>query len=245
MKHPFHFHILPLFTVGAGGLGFALRLWLFSNIDEKGLLPAGHPTGILLLILSAAVVGILFLAARRPAPRAVSKRSLRPIHAAACLLGGIGLILNAFTALRFSASRLATPALALSLAGGAAMILMGVLRFLGKRPPYWLAAVLTIVLMIDTVAQCQVWGAEPQLQVYCFPLLASVFLILTAYQETALLARKGNRSRLAFCSQCAAFFCCLSFNNTHRFFYMGLFLWALMEVFFCLPRNKEANHDPA
>ena len=42
MKHPFRSHILPFFTMGAGGLGLVLRLYLFSNMDENKLLPAGH-----------------------------------------------------------------------------------------------------------------------------------------------------------------------------------------------------------
>ena len=43
MKHPFRFSILPYFTLGAGGIGLILRLWLFSATDAKGLLPASHP----------------------------------------------------------------------------------------------------------------------------------------------------------------------------------------------------------
>ena len=47
MKHPFHCNILPYFTMGAGGLGLALRLWLFSAVDEKGLLPKDLKRGVL------------------------------------------------------------------------------------------------------------------------------------------------------------------------------------------------------
>ena len=240
MKHPFRSHILPLFTLGAGGLGFALRLWLFSTVDEKGLLPEKHPAGMLLFILSAVVLGILFLATRQLEPQTVSRKVLRPANAAACLLGALGIVLNALTVLRTGTSKLIVPALVLSLAGGLVLVFMAVLTFSGKKFPYWLPAILTVVLMVDTIVQCQTWGAEPQLQVYFFPLMASVFLILTAYQETALLARSGKRSLLAFFSQSAAFFCCLSFNSTHKLFYCGLFLWAALQIFSCLPRKKEA-----
>ena len=239
MKHPFRSHILPLFTMGAGGLGFALRLWLFSAVDEKGLLPAKHPAGTLLFLLSAAVLGILFLASRHIEPRTVNRKALRPVSATACLLGGLGLIFNTMTIMG-STSKLTVPALILNLAGGLVMLFMAFLKFRGKKLPYWLPAALTAVLMVTTVAQCQVWGTEPQLQVYFFPLMASIFLILTAYQKTALLARSGKRSLLAFFSQSAAFFCCLSFNSFHKFFYCGLFLWAALQIFSCLPHKKEA-----
>ena len=240
MKYPFRSHILPLFTLGAGGLGFALRLWLFSAVDEKGLLPAKHPAITLLFLLSAVVIGVLFLCTRRLETRTVNKKMLRPISAASCLIGSFGLILNAFTSMGGSTSRLALPALILSLVGGLLMFFMAFLKFNRKKLPYWLPAGLTVVLMVTTVAQCQVWGSESQLPVYFFPLMASIFLILTAYQETALAVYKCKRSLLAFFSQCAAFFCCLSLNSFHKFFYCGLFLWAALQIFSCLSHKKEA-----
>ena len=69
MKHPFRSHILPFFTMGAGGLGLVLRLYLFSNMDENKLLPAGHWADTSLYILSALALGVLFLATRELAPR--------------------------------------------------------------------------------------------------------------------------------------------------------------------------------
>ncbi len=240
MKHPFRSHILPFFTLGAGGLGFALRLWLFSGLDEKGLLPAKHPANALLFLFSALVLGILFLATHNLEFRSVNRKVLRPVNAIACVLGGLGLILSAKVSMGSNTSSLTVPALVLNLAGGLILFFMAFLKFSGKKLPYWLPAALTVVLMVTTITQCQVWGAEPQLHAYFFPLMASVFLILTAYQETAVLVRKSNRSLLAFFSQSAAFFCCLSFNSFHKYFYMSLFLWATLQIYACLPRRKEA-----
>lgn len=238
MKHPFRSNILPFFTMGAAGLGFVLRLWLFSAIDEKGLLPANHPAGVLLFLLSAIVLGILFLATRKLRPGSISKLP-RGCHMAAGLMGCIGLVLNTFLDAASKVSGLPVVTMILSIAGGLALVAMGLLEFRRKKRPYWLSAIVTACLMVQTVAQCQVWGAEPQLQVYFFPLMASIFLILAVYHKTVFLARKSNRSNLAFFSQAAAFFCCLSFNSEHSVFYMGMFLWALLQISLCLPRKKE------
>ena len=204
------------------------------------MLPAKHPAIALLFLFSAVVLGILFLATRRLEHRSINRKTLRPVNAIACLLGGLGLILNAKVSMGTNVSSPTTPALVLNLAGGLIMFFMAFLKFRGKKLPYWLPALLTAVLMVVTVSQCQVWGAESQLQAYFFPLLASIFLILTAYQKTALLVRGNNRSLLAFFSQSAAFFCCLSFNSFHKYFYCGLFLWAALQIFTCLPKKKEA-----
>jgi len=106
MKNPFRFSILPFFTMGAGGLGLALRLWLFSATDEKGLLPAGHAADYALYILTALTLGILFLATRELKPRRISKAFFRLSGTIAHLLGGLGLIIYAVHILVTGTARL-------------------------------------------------------------------------------------------------------------------------------------------
>lgn len=240
MKHPFHSRILPLFTVGAGGLGFVLRLWLYAGIDEKGLLPSGHPADYALFLLSAITVGILFLATRELKPRRINRNSLRITDTAAHTLAGLCLILTAILKLSGSMIRLAWVAVVAALIGGLILLLIALMRFFRKRPPYWIHAVITVALMLNTVAQCQVWGAEPQLQEYFFPLLASIFLILSAYEKTKFTAKQGNATTLAFFSQCALFFCCVSLNTDHWPLYFGMMLWATVQFYPCILIKKEA-----
>ena len=240
MKHPFRSHILPLFTMGAGGLGLALRLWLYAGTDEKGLLPTGHIADYGLFLLSALTVGILYLATRELIPRRVNKQFLRISGTIAYALAGCCLILTAVLKLSGSMVRLAQFAVGAALAGGLILLLMAVMRFFRKRPPYWVSAIITVVLMLNTVAQCQVWGAEPQLQEYFFPLLASIFLILSAYEKTKFAAKRGNAKTLAFFSQCALFFCCISLNTSHWLLYFGMMLWAAVQFYPCIFAKKEA-----
>lgn len=239
MKHPFRSHILPYFTVGASVLAIALRLWLYAGIDEKGLLPTGHPAGYGLVFLSALTVGILFLATRELKPRKINKKHLRLFSTAAYALAGICLILAAVVELSGNMIRLAWVAVAAALLGGLILLLMAVLRFFRRKPPYWISAVITGVLMLNTVAQCQIWGSEPQLQEYLFPLLASVFLILCAYEKTKYAAKRGSPRALAFFSQCALFFCCVSLNTDHWLLYFGMMLWAAVQFYPCILMKKE------
>lgn len=240
MKHPFHSHILPLFTLGTGGLGFALRLWLYASIDEKGLLPATHIADYALFLLSTLTIGILFLATRELSPRRVNKQFLRLSGTAAYALAGLCMILTAVFKLSGSMVRLAWIAVAAAFVGGLILLLMAVMRFFHKRPPYWASAIITVVLMLNTVAQCQIWGSEPQLQEYFFPLLASIFLILSAYEKTKFAAKQGNAKTLAFFSQCALYFCCVSLNTAHWLLYFGMMLWAAVQFYPCILAKKEA-----
>lgn len=239
MKHLFSSRILPLFAMGAGGLGLALRFWLYSGMDEKGLLPANHPADYALFLLSAVTIVILYLATRKLMPRKVSRQFLRISGTVAYGVAGLCLILSAILNLSGSMVRLAWVAVAAALLGGLILLMMAAMRFFRKRPPYWVSAIITVVLMLNTVAQCQVWGAEPQLQEYFFPLLASIFLVLSAYEKTRFVAKQGNAKKLAFFSQCALFFCCVSLNTAHWLLYFGMMLWAAVQFYPCIFTKKE------
>lgn len=240
MKHPFKSQTLPQFTLGAGLLGLVQRIWLFSDIDEKGLLPANHPADSILYLLTALTLGILFLSTRKMNPRKVNWRVLRPVTGCAYGLGGLGLILDALLHYSGVNVRLAGVAIIGGILGGAVLLYMAVLHFLDKKPAFWPYVVLTAVLMLDTVAQCQVWGSEPQLQAYFFPLLASITLILSCYQATAIAAGRGKSNLLAFFSQSAVFFCCLSLNTDQWPLYLGMLFWSAVQFYPCISQKEEA-----
>lgn len=240
MKHPFSTKILPYFTSLTGVVGFRLCAWLFAAMDEKQLLPAKHPAGTALFLLTALVLGVLFVCTRKPVVTAVSQKRLRTfrLFAAFCyILGGLGLICFAFFG---HAGKLAKLASFASLAGGVTMVLAAFLKLFGNPLPFALPAVLTVALMLNTVTQCQVWGSVPQLLLYFFPLLASVFLILTAYQKTALTAGKGNAAALLFFSQGAIFFCFVSLCAQQWPLYFGMLFWSAAQLYPCIYSLKEA-----
>lgn len=239
MKHPFRSHILPYFTFGVGILGLVLRIWLFSTTDEKGLLPTGHFADHALFILTALVILILFFSTRKLTPRPVNKAFLRYANGVSCILGGLGLIFSAIFHLAGSTARLAWLATVASFMGGLVMIAMALLHFSRRRIHYGMPAIVTVVLMLDAVTQCQVWGSVPQLQLYFFPLLASVFLILTAYCKTAFTARRPKPKQLAFFSQGALYFCFLSLNSSQWMLYLGMLFWAAVQIYPCTIMKKK------
>lgn len=240
MKLPSRSNLLPAFPAAAGILGFCLRLWLFSAIDEKGLLPAKHFADTGLYILAAITLGILFLCSRDLTPRHVNKSFLRLSGTLGCLLGGLGLLLTGISRFFAGNVRLSGLAAITGVLGGLSLLAMAVLKFSSKRIPYGLPAILTVSLMVDTIARCQLWGTVPQLQEYFFPLMASVFLILSAYHATFLAAGQGKARMLVFFSQGALFFCCTCLNTAHWYLYLGMLFWAAAQLYPCIRKRKEA-----
>ncbi len=220
---------LPPFTLLAGILGFILRVILNrSGTDEKGLLIAGHGAGILLFILTALILGVLFLGVRELRPVSQYSR-LFPASVlgfAGCLLAALGIVISAAETLLRKQDTFSWIIGVLALLCAVCLVLLGLCRKQGKQPSYLLQACLTVYLMAQLVSEYRYWSPEPQLLLYFFPLLAMVFLMLTAYQATCLDAGKGSRRWYAFCNQAAVFFCCISLLSDHWLFYLAMGLWA-------------------
>ena len=239
MKKILNPKILPWFTMGAGGLGLVLQLWFRSGIDEKGLLPASHPALPLTYILMALVLVVVFLCARQLSPIAKYSR-LFPVgigRAVGCAVAAAGILYAGLCFLK-SGSGLGIITFAVGWLAAAAMAFLAFLRLKGGRPAVALHTLLTVFFMLFTVCNCRIWGAEPQVQGYIFPLLACVFLMLTGYHNTVLDVQKGGRTRLVFYNQAALFFCCLSLAGSYRIFYLAMIVYLALDLC-CVSRGRQ------
>ncbi len=235
--------ILPWFTMGAGGLGLCLRVWFYAGIDEKGLLPAKHPSLTLVFILTALVLGVLFLCARQLRPIGKYSR-LFPAgigRCVGCFAGAAGMLYGGIYYL--SGNVLGIFAFSLGLIAAGSLVYLGLLRRKGSRPPFVLHAALTVFLMLFTVCSCRIWGSESQINSYIFPLFACVCLMLTAYHKTVLDVRKGNRFWLVFFSQAALFFSCLSLVGKTRFFYLTMIVYLALDLCSVQPGKAEQPEE--
>lgn len=229
MKKIFKPTILPLFTLIACAIGFGLRLWLFlTGVDARGLLPAGHIAGILSFVLTAIVLAVLFLCVRPLTPLG-SYSKLFPAWLPAgigCALAAVGILYVNIRDLIARQDAITIAVLVLGLVAAAALLILGFCRWKGKHPSFWLQAAITVYFMLHLISQYRLWSSESQIQVYFFPLLASVFLMLTAYHGAVLDAdKKSGRRAYVFCNQAALFFCCMSLQGASWPFYLAMAAW--------------------
>jgi hypothetical protein len=232
MKNMVRPNILPWFTLGCGGLGLALRLWLYSNMDEKGLLPAGHPAQALLFILTALTLAVIFLCVRelKPVDKYIGLFPAGIGRALGCAAGALGVVAGAVFELGSDVGLLGIPVFVTGILAAISLGLTAFYRLQGKRPSFLLHTALTVFFMLYTVARCRTWSAEPQLQEYVFALFACVCLMLTGYYLSVADTRKSGRRWLVFSNQAALFFCCLSLNGENRLFYLGMLLWLALDL---------------
>lgn len=222
---------LPWIILATGLSGLALRLWYFTTMDAKGLLSASHPAGALCFVLSALAVGAAFLCVRslRPVSNHAHLFPASVFRCIGCFAGAAGLVYAAVTELFSGEGALPLVTAIIGLIAAGCLGLVGFFRMKGLRPSFLLHSAITVFLMLYTVCQCRYWSSEPQLQIFFFPLLGCVMLMLTGYYHAVLDLQKGSRRWFVFCNQTALFFCLLSLNDRNWPFYLCMALWLFLD----------------
>lgn len=231
MKKLFRPQMLPLFTMGIGGLGLVLRIWLLSSgVDEKGLLVAGHPANALSFILTALALLVFALCSLNPHPQIGKTPFHTPVAAMlGCSAASIGILATAIEELLRKAEYVTITCCILGVLAAAALILSGVLRLRRLQPAWWVQLPVILFFMFHMISQYRFWSAEPEVHSFFFPLLASLFLMLSAYHRIATDAGKPEPRRYLFTSQAALFFCCMSCIGSGHLFYLTCGAWMLTQ----------------
>ncbi len=222
-----------LFSIILGIVGLALQSWMFSTADSQGLLLHGHISEILSFILLALFVAVdfLFLQNTKPAGEYDHLFPKSALAGAGSLLAAAGIGLSAFTP---EIMGVLQPVVRISgIAGALALGYAGCCRLRGKQPNCLLYAVVALFAIFRTLAFCQKWSAEVQVQTFFFPLLGSVSLLITAYYRAALGANLKNCRQYLFFRQLALFCCLMSLAGGETLFYLAGAVW--MATDFCNP----------
>lgn len=217
---------LPHIALIGGILALAVRTWLFlTGIDGKNLVMDTHPGNALTYILIALTLGLIFLVVR-PVPEKMCypfRKSLPAMVGAAC--AGVGILYTTIRELPGKSGVLGTLSWVLGLLAVLALLIGGAMRYQGRRPSYFLNALVTAYLMVHILAQYRGWNNESQLQMYLPQLFASVFLMISAYYRTALDSGSTQVRSFLFFNYGAMFLCCLAIGSLSPIYYLGMVVW--------------------
>lgn len=222
--------ILPWFTLGAGALGLILNIFLFSAIDEKGLLPASHASETLLYLLTAFVFLILFLCVRKINPKTPYRElySADILRAVGSAIGAVGIFLRAISV--GTSGKLETLTLIAGIIGALALAYIAYLRFVGKRPSYLCFLAVLVFLVLNTVCASRLWSIEPQMHAYFYPLLANIFLMFNTYYLAEMAGGSGNSRVCVLLNQATLFLCCICMPSKSTLFYVTMSIWLLLDL---------------
>ena len=234
MKFDLKLNQLPIFTLICGGIGVLLRFWHYAaGLDESGLLRSSHPAGILVLILSAAVIGIVLWKCwdfKNPAKysRQYPTSSAGGVGAFVC---AAGILLTSMAELVRRETVLSLLAGLLGIAAAIALAFTGLCRLKGLRPHWGFHTLVCLCFALRLISRYQTWSSDPQLFDYCFQLLATIAAMLFSYHRAALDFKAGKRRRLVIFGLLGGYFCCLSLIAYDApLLYAGLAAWMLTNL---------------
>lgn len=215
-----------LFIAASGLLGLLLRLVLLETaLDEKGLLISGHWADVGVWLLTAAVIGMIFLFVGR---QKEAKDAALP-GCIGALIAACGFLLSGDSAV--TTVRLAAAEPVLKILAAAALVAVAYCRFRGKTPSFLLHGTVCLYLALRMVCRYQLWSADPQLQHYAFYLGAHVAVMLGCYQQTALDAGSGDRRSLWRWCLAAVYLCLTALPcSEDPFFLLCCGIWMLSNL---------------
>lgn len=233
--------MLKLLIPAAGLAGLLLRLLLnATGTDDKGLLRPWHPCWLLLLALTAAAA-LAIIAGTRPIRGSTAYRACFPgsvYPAAGCVLAAVSAAVNAFAFWGSSAGPFVNPiaaaghyctGAALTLAP-LALVAVALCRLKERKPNFLLHVVICLSFALQTLTLYQTWSFDPQIQHYCFQLLASIALTMTAYQLACFDTGKGSHRKLWLWGLAAVYLCCVSMANGLFFITGAAWAWTSLSA---------------
>lgn len=220
---------LPNFSLCAGLLGLALRIWyLTTGTDRVGLYRVDHPANVLTYLLVAAVALELFIGLR-PLKRTPNYERMFPRSIPAALgsfIAAAGILFSALQDRTVQSNPLLSVACLLSgLLAAGALLLAGLCRYRGRRPNHVFHGVVTVYLLLHLVNRYSTWSNEPQLSLYLFPLLSCIAVTLSTYYRACLDGGLDTRKQYTVSSHAALFLCCTCAAGESWYFYGAMALW--------------------
>lgn len=231
MKKVFNYRRAPLWALLWGVLGFVFQYLLQrTGLDHKGLYITDHPAAVCSFVLIPFAMTTFWLCCRplkkqRKACESLPQKTPSPIlgFAAAALLLFCG-----FSDLSGATEGLATLRILGAILCGLVIAVLSYLSLTKKKLPFGLYATIALLLIMFVVGNHRHWAAEPQVLVFFFPLMACIFLLLSAYQYAALAAGCGSR-RLCCLFSSAGLYFCMTFLPQGGAFYGSMSLWLLAQ----------------
>ena len=249
MKKIIHPRNLPLLVMIGSILGLLLRYWtLGSGPNQNGLYEKQPVAWVLLWIVTALVLGLTFLLSR-PLKNPGEYSDNFPASVLGAIgtgLAAVGVLYAGMQSILSISDLLDILGGVLGLASGVLLILAAVCRFKGKKAPFVCYTVTCLFFALRVFNQCQLWSNEPQISTFIFPFIASLCIMLAAYQRACFDVDLGKRSAYIFWALLAVYFSVLSLPSLRNLLFYGtMAAWLLINLCSLRPLKKRKDTPEA
>ena len=235
---------LPLIVLLLGGAASLLQSWSLGTADDSGLLLRGHISQVLSWIVTAGVLGFLFFVTRplTQAPKYSFNFPASLVGGIGSALGALGIFLSAYSLFDTGSDSLTMITAYGSLLAAGALVFSGFCRVKGKTFNILPHCAVCFWFLLLLICQYRLWSAEPQMQLYAFQLLATVFLMVATYQRACFHAGLGNRQSYVFFRLAGAYFCIAALPGSEFWiFYLCTAFWSVTDLCNLTPIHQEGR----
>lgn len=233
---------LPLCVLLLGILGFLLRFVLYAvGVDEKNLLPFGHPVEIALWLVMAAAALLVIVAVWRLDGSNRYADNFQPSLTAAvgAFVFAAGIVLTVLSSGESSLNLNRVRNL-LGFLAAACLVATGISRMQGKRPFFGFHGVVCVYLAVHMISRYRTWSGNPQAQDYVFSMFGMILLTLFAFYQTSFDVGSGRRRMQLFTGLMAACFSLIALSNTEfPLLYLTGCVWAMTNLCSLTPVARE------
>lgn len=204
-----------VFAFGLAALVLRRQLYLTAT-DEKGLLLRMHPLGIALLLMTAAVLLVIYLAVRNVQDSGAWEEgnSSGLLAALGHVAMAAGILITALTGVPRAAGSLGEVWKWLGLASPVCLVAAAGAD-VRKQKPFFLVHVVTCLLFaVHIISNYQIWSGNPQMQDYVFELLGAMALMFYSFYMAAMEAGCGSRRMLLGMGLAAVYMCLAALVNS-------------------------------
>ena len=184
MKNLLKSKFLPAGILLLGAVGFLLHLGLYAvGLDQKGLLPGGHPLETGLWVVTAAALALVIAASWNAKGSDRYGDNFGPSLPGALgnILMAAGILLTVLLNQPKMPNLLGSLWKLLGFVSAPCLVAAAFARVQGKQPFFLLHMSACLFLLLHIVNHYQAWSGNPQLQDYLFPLLGALSMMVFAY----------------------------------------------------------------
>lgn len=233
---------VPAAVAVLGIAAMVLRLMLYGfAFDEKGLLIAGHPLMIALVVLTGAVLlfALVFGKKLDGSPKYEDNFTASTPAMVGHFAAAAGIAATVLTREPLMPGYLGQGWKILGYLAPVCLVLAGVCRGRGKRPFFGLHLVPCLFFVFHLVNHYRSWSGEPQILEYGFAFFGAMALTLFSFYTCGFDAEAGNRPMQLFSGLAAGFLLLAELANTAYFLlYLGGLLWAFSDLCSLNPKPK-------
>lgn len=231
---------LKYLVLGAGGIGMALRFFLYRfGMDDKGLLVRFYWSNVALWILTAAAAAAVVLRLAKVTGPADFKNAYHQSTTAAvgCVIAAALIVVYELRSSHTSYPEYVS--LVLSIASAAALLQTAKCRIWGDKPHWLLSSLVCVYFTLLTVFQYRTWSSHPQMQDYVWVLAAHVGLLVSAYCHAAFTVGLGKHNALWIASMAAVYCSCVAYlQSEDKLLLLGSGIWVFTNLTSLEPRRR-------